>query len=482
MKLPIIILIGKKNVGKSTLFNRLTRTNDALVANCPGLTRDLQYGYLYCKFFKSIIVDTRGITECVSNNLNVWKHDNVYHQMILAIKKSDIVLFVVDGRVKETSTDFNIVSVLRKLEKKIFIIVNKIDVISSNQCCIYWGGYHSFGIDNVMVVSAMHGYGINDLLKRVSMHIVQDACEPYSNKKCMLIINQDIFSEKNRLREFLSISSHHSVPENFIILAVVGRPNSGKSTFINSVLGENRMITCDVPGTTRDSIYTSTIYDEQRYVLIDTAGILKKKIFNSNIIDKISIDKTLQVIKDAHIILFMMDANIGVSAKDLSVLKYIMNIGMSLILVINKWDNISEETRYIIKDTIYRKINFIEFVQVYFISALYGSGIRHLFKSIQKIYHGLINIREVNTSQFTRIMRMAVIKRPPPLYHSKIRIQPKYVHVGGYNPLILVIHGSYVSKLSIDYQRYLKRSFYEYLNIKFAMLHLQLKDSKNPFV
>lgn len=481
MKLPIITLIGKKNVGKSTLFNRLTCTNDALVANYAGLTRDRQYGYLYCRFFTSIIVDTGGIDEVFSGNVGLKHQDFVYYQIILAIKEADVVLFVVDGRVKETSIDFNIVSILRKLEKKIFIIINKIDDINSNKNCIYWWGYYCFGIENVVIVSAMHGHGINNLLKKISLYFTQEILNN-SKKNSMLIINQDVISRKHRCREYLSISPH-TTHKDFIVLAVVGCPNVGKSTFINNILETNRMITCNTPGTTRDSIYTSTVYDKQQYILVDTAGILKKKIFSGNVAEKISINKTFQVIKDAHITLFMVDAKLGISDKDLSALRCVMSIGMSLIIVINKWDSVPSVMYSITKAMIYKRISFIEFIQVRFISALYGHGVKDLFQSIQITYAGLMNMRSINTSQFTRIMRMAVIKRPPPLYHSSIRIRPKYVHVGGYSPLILIIHGSYVSKLSIDYQRYLKRSFYKHLNIKFAMLHLQLQDAnKNPFI
>lgn len=479
MKLPIITLIGQKNSGKSTLFNKLTCTNDALVAHCPGLTRDLQYGYLCCKFFKSIIVDTGGIGECIFHHyLDLQYKDNIYHQIILAIKEANIVLFLVDGQIKVTSVDFDIINVLRKLEKNIFIVINKIDDINNNHFLHH--GYHDFGIENVFAISAMHGHGINNLLKKLSYYI-EERMFNNNKKNCMLVIDQDLISKKYRLRRFLSVSSC-DIPKNFIILAVVGCSNSGKSTFINKILGKDRMITCNTPGTTRDSIYTSTIYGGQNYVLIDTAGIRKKKKLNNNIAEQISVNETFQVIKDdAHIILFMIDANIGVSDKNLSALKHVMGIGMSLIIVINKWDSISVVMRSVIKNIIYKKINFIEFVRIHFISALYGNGIKNLFESIRVMYTDLMNTRVISTSRFTRIMRIAIAKYPPPLLHSNIRIQPKYVHVGGYSPLVLIIHGSHVSKLSNDYQKYLKNFFYKKLNIKGVILHIQLKDSKNPF-
>lgn len=479
MTLPIIALIGQKNAGKSTLFNRLTCTNDALVANYSGLTRDRQYGYLCCKLFKSIVVDTGGIERICSSNMEMMR-DNIYYQTVLAIKEADIILLVIDGRFGETSVDYNIISFLRKLEKSIFVVINKIDNITNNKRSMFFGGCYDFGIENVITISAMHGYGINCLLKKIYYQIQKETCDN-NNSNRMLIVNQDVIAKKFRLKQFLSVSSSTTTRLNVIILAILGRPNSGKSTFINNILGKNRMITSDIPGTTRDSIYTSTMYNGKHYILIDTAGIRKKKKINNNIIEQISIKKSFQVIKNAHIILFMIDADIGISDQDLFALKYIMNVGMSLIIVVNKWDNVSVIMRRTLKEIIYKQIDFITFVQVRFISALYGNGIKDLFQSIQIIYNGLVNIRSVNTSKFTRIMRMAITQCPPPLFHNNTRIQPKYVHVGGYSPLILIMHGSHVSKLSDNYQRYLKKSFYNNLNIKGVILHLQCKDSFNPF-
>lgn len=473
MILPVITLIGQKNVGKSTLFNRLTCTNDALVADYAGLTRDRQYGYLYCKLFKSILVDTGGIDKFYSSDI-VDVQSCIYKQTVLAIKESDMILFVVDGRCEETTVDYSIIDFLRKLKKNIFIIINKIDDIKGSKNCVPYG-YYRFGIENVFVISAMHGYGINYLLKKISYQI-EEKKSYYHTKNCVLIINQDLISKKYKLKRLLSISS--IAQRDFIVLAVVGRPNSGKSTFINNILGTNRMITCNVPGTTRDSIYTSTMYYGRKYILVDTAGIIKKKFFSGNTIEQVFVRKTFQVIKDVHIILFMINVDMDIAEKDLSILKYVMNIGISLIIVVNKWDNVPIKMRCRIKEMIFKQIDCIGFVQVHFISALYENGFKSLFHSIQMIYDRLINMRSIiNTSKLIRIMRMAVIKRSPPLFNGSIKIRPKYIHVGGYNPLILIIHGTYVSKLSSDYQRYLKKCFYKNLNIDSIMLHIQFKDS-----
>lgn len=474
MKLPVIALIGQKNVGKSTLFNRLTRTNDALIANYSGLTRDRQYGYICCKLFKSIIIDTGGIDELYFSN-SIKVKNGVYYQTELAIKESDIILFVVDGRDSETSVDHSIISFLRKLNKSIFVIINKIDDIKNNKYSMFWECYN-FGIENI-IISAMHGYGISNLLKKLSFYISRKIVD--NNTNCMLIMNQDIFSKKCRLKKFFPISS--SIKNNFIILAVVGCPNVGKSTFVNKILGKERIITCDIPGTTRDSIYTYTIYNEQCYILIDTAGVRRKKKIYNNIVEKISISKTFQVVKDAHIILFMVDANIGISDQDLFTLKCVMNIGMSLIIIVNKWDEIPVRMHYAVKEILYKKISFIEFFKIHFISALHEHGIKNVFESIQIIFNKLINVRSINTSKLTRIMRVAIAKFPPPLLRGNVKIQPKYVHIGGYNPLILIIHGSHVSKLPSNYQRYLKNFFYKNLNIEGVILHIRLKDSFNTF-
>lgn len=479
MALPVITLVGQKNVGKSTLFNRLTCTNDALIANYPGLTRDRQYGYLHCELFKSILVDTGGIDKVYSSDIQGIQ-GYIYNQVVLAIKEADIILFLVDGRFKETVIDYNIINFLRKLEKNIFIVINKIDDVKNNKNSTVFYEYDRFGVKNYSIISAMHGYGVSCLLKKISFQIKQ-AVSCNHSQHCIEICNQDGVFEKNRLKRFLSVSSIGQ--KNFIVLAIAGRPNSGKSTFINSILGTNRMITCDTPGTTRDSVYTSIIYNGQQYILIDTAGIKKKNNFNNTtVVDQISIMKTFRVIKNAHVILFMIDADIGISEKDLSILRCIMNIGISLIIVINKWDNIPVIMRRAIKKSVYKQTNFITFIQVHFISALYKNGFKSLFQSIQVIFNRLINMRSVvNTSKLMRIMRMAITKRPPPCVHGRVKIQLKYIHVGGYNPLILVIHGIYVSKLSVDYQKYLKNFFYKNLNIKSTMLRIRLKDAANFF-
>lgn len=476
---PIIVLIGQKNAGKSTLFNRLTCTNDALIADYAGLTRDRQYGYLHCKLFNSIIVDTGGIDRFYFDNIEIHKN-SIYYQTILAIKESNIVLLVVDGHFGQTAIDCDIIGLLRKLEKNIFIVINKVDIIKSDERSIFIWRDYGFGIENIVTISAMHGYGINCLLKKLSYQIKQEKCINYNNKNRILIMNQDVISRKCRLKQLLLTSS--VMETHCIILAVLGCPNVGKSTFINNILGVNRMITCDMPGTTRDSIYTSTIYNNKNYILIDTAGIRKKNKCNVNIAEHMSIKETLNVVKDAHIILFMIDADMGISDRDFFALNNIINIGISLMIIVNKWDNVSTIMRRTIKKIILKKIDFIKYIKVFFISALYGSGIKNLFQSIQATYNELINIRSsVNTSKLTRIMRAAIVKNPPPLLHSNVRIQPKYVHIGGYSPLVLIVHGSNVSKLSDDYQRYLKRYFYKNLNLIGIILHLQFKDTDNPF-
>lgn len=476
MIFPVITLIGQKNVGKSTLFNRLTRTKDALIANYPGLTRDLQYGYLQCKFFQSIVVDTGGI-DYFPSNMEI--QEKIYSQIVLAMKESDIILFIIDGHSGKTSIDYDIVSFLRKSERNIFLVINKVDFfIKKNKFSSLQQEYYNFGIKDTFCISAMHGYGISYLLRRISVHIEQKFF--FNNcKNNILTINKDVISTKYRLKSIMSASFDK---KNCIILAVAGRPNSGKSTFINNVLGINRMITCDTPGTTRDSIYTFTVCNEQQYILIDTAGIQKQKKNNTtDIVEEIAIQKTFQAIKNAHIVLFMIDVNLDISSNDLFSLKYIMTVGTSLIIVINKWDNISLRKRHVMQEMICEKLDFLKFIKVHFISALYKDGIENVFQSVKEIFKNLINLRNISTSKLIDIMHMAVTKRSPPLLHGNKKIRLKYINVGGHSPFLIIIHGSHVSKLSNDYRQYLKNFFCQILNIQGVTLQIQFKDSINYF-
>ncbi|URJ32384.1 ribosome biogenesis GTPase Der [Blochmannia endosymbiont of Camponotus sp.] len=468
--LPIIALIGQKNVGKSTLFNKLTHTRDALISNYPGLTRDRQYGYFQCKQFESILIDTGGIDKiCSTKTENIQSY--VTYQTTLAMQEADILLFVMDRQSAGTPINHDIFNFLKKIKKNIFVVINKIDNVPYHIHTMIWD-YCSFSIKNTIFISAIHGHGINNLLENISSLISKNIFF-YKNKTPESNINNTIY--QNHI-----INPSFNTVDPAIAVAVVGRPNSGKSTFVNHVLGETRMITCSTPGTTRNCIHMPVIYDQQKYILIDTAGVQKRKRID-NVAEQISILKTLQIIKTAHILLFIGDANLGISDQDLNLLRFIVTHGKALIIVINKWDLISPDLRNITKKCLYEKINFISFTQIHFISALYGNGIKTLFQTIKATNLRSLHTKTINTAYLIRTLHAAIAKYPPPFLHGK-RIKLKYIHVGKHKPLTLIIHGTHVSKLPDDYKRYLKKYFYRMLNITGILLHIQFKDNINPFI
>ncbi|URJ28250.1 ribosome biogenesis GTPase Der [Candidatus Blochmannia vicinus (nom. nud.)] len=470
---PIITLIGQKNVGKSTLFNKLTHTHDALISNYPGLTRDRQYGYFQCKQFKSILIDTGSIDKPY-HSINTEDIQNyITHQTISAIKEANIILFLTDRQTIATSVNYDIVNFLKKLKKPIFMVINKIDDIQYHIHNIMWD-YYSFGIKNVIFISAIHGNGINNLLENISL-LISKNISSYKNNISRTNLNETIH------KNYITSSSYNEKNNSTnITLAVVGRPNSGKSTFINYVLRKDRMITCNTPGTTRNCIHIPIIYNKQKYTLIDTAGVRKRKKID-NIAEKISISKTLQIIKTAHILLFMGDVDLGISDQDLYLLRFIVNNGNALIIIFNKWDKISADLRYKTKEALYKKINFINFRKIHFISALHGEGIKTLFQSIKETHLHSCFTKTISTTRLINILHKAVSKFPPPLLYGK-KIKPKYIHVGKRNPLTLIIHGNHVTKLPNSYKRYLKKYFYRMLNITDILLNIQFKDTIHPFI
>ncbi|ADV33913.1 GTP-binding protein engA [Candidatus Blochmanniella vafra str. BVAF] len=467
-ELFIVVLVGQKNVGKSTLFNRLTQNYRALVADYFGVTRDRQYGYIQHKNDKCIIVDTGGVDESSDSFLQ----NAINYQTNLAIREADIVLFVVNGRAYESSIDYNIIGNLRKLGKNnIFVVINKIDNFRfKNKNLETKYSYYSFGIKEVIVISAMHGYGIDILLDKIFLKIKKEVFLDKKNTLCLI-------DKKNK--KTVSLVSEN----NSIKLAVVGRPNSGKSTFINYVVQESRVITSSIPGTTRDSVYIPIICYNQKYMLIDTAGIRRgNNKYIDNLPERISVLKTFQVIKDAHVILLIIDINEGIVDQDLSLLNFIIRHGRSLVIALNKWDNFSpliKNSKSIILQSLTRKLNFLGFstVKMHFISSLYGYGVKLLFKSIEKIHFDASKI--INTVFLTSIMNKAITECTPP-FVSKVRgggiPKFKYVHIGGYDPITIIIYGTQINRLPNEYRKYLKKYFCRALNFDGIFFHLKFKE------
>ncbi len=467
---PVVALVGRPNVGKSTLFNRLTRTRDALVADFPGLTRDRKYGRAEIEGQEFIVIDTGGID---GDEHGVEMH--MAHQSLMAIEEADIVLFMVDARAGVMPADEQIAKHLRSRQKATFLVANKTDGLDADAAVIdFW----SLGMGDIHPIAASHGRGVTSLIETVLLPFAdkQDDMPPLTEE------------EENAAYWAAQEADDDAIPDDEpeeafdprdlpIKLAIVGRPNVGKSTLTNRILGEDRVVVFDMPGTTRDSIYIPMQRDEREYVLIDTAGVRKRgKIHDT--VEKFSVIKTLQAIEDANVVLLVIDAREGISDQDLSLLGFILNSGRSLVIVVNKWDGLSQEIKEQVKETLDHRLGFIDFARVHFISALHGSGVGNLFESILEAYDS--STRRVSTSMLTRIMHMAIDDHQPPLVRGR-RVKLKYAHAGGYNPPIVVIHGNQVKDLPDSYKRYLMNYYRRSLNVMGTPIRIQFKEGANPY-
>lgn len=464
--IPVIVIIGRQNVGKSTLFNRLTHTRDSLVANFPGLTRDRQYGHAEWLGFEFIIIDTGGFD---SNEKDVAIC--TAKQSLIAIEEADVVMFMVDGRAGLMAADQKIAQDLRNRKKSTVIVVNKTDGINIDSAV---SDFYSIGIGKIFAIAAAHGYGVNQLLEEVIVPFRQE--DPLEG-------GTELDNNFEPWRDYKAVTfSREKEPFDpqlwRIKLAIVGRPNVGKSTLTNRILGEERVVVCDTPGTTRDSIYIPIVYNGRGYILIDTAGVRKSgKV--TEIVEKFSVIKTLRAIKDANVVLLIINAQEGVSDQDLSLLSFILKSGRSIVIVVNKWDGLSRITRHEVKDELDRRLSFISFARIHFISALHSSGIDNLFVSVNEAYQ--CSTKRISTASMTRIMHMAINEHQPPLVHGR-RIKPKYAHAGGYNPPIIVIHGTQLNHLPDFYKRYLMNYFRRSLKIMGSPIYLQFNETINPFI
>ena len=454
--LPVVALVGRPNVGKSTLFNRLTNTRDALVADYPGLTRDRKYGQAKFDRRQFIVVDTGGITgdeEGIDAEMA--------QQSLLAIEEADVVMFLVDARAGLLPADQGIADHLRRINKKVFVVANKVDGIDGDSES---AEFYSLGLGDIKQIAAAHGRGVAQLL--------QDALAPLESEfPDMEIVDEepqedeDAESQRQRLQE---------LP---IKLAIVGKPNVGKSTLTNRILGEERVVVYDMPGTTRDSVYIPMERDEREYILIDTAGVRKRKKI-SEAVEKFSIVKTLQAIEEANVVLLVIDAREGITDQDLSLLGFVLNSGRSLVVAVNKWDGLSNDIKDEIKREMDLRLGFIDFARIHFISALHGSGVGNLFESVQEAY--MSATKRINTALLTQIMEMAQDDHQPPLVRGR-RVKMKYAHAGGYNPPVIVIHGNQVDDLPSSYKRFLMNYFRKALEIMGTPIKIEFREGNNPF-
>ncbi|AFS38075.1 ribosome biogenesis GTPase Der [Alteromonas macleodii] len=454
--LPVVALVGRPNVGKSTLFNRLTNTRDALVADYPGLTRDRKYGQAKFEKRQFIVVDTGGITgdeEGIDAEMA--------QQSLLAIEEADVVLFLVDARAGMLPADQGIADHLRRINKKVFVVANKVDGIDGDSES---AEFYSLGLGDIKQIAAAHGRGVSQLL--------QDALKPLeSDFPDMEIIDEEPEEEED------AETQRQRLQELPIKLAIVGKPNVGKSTLTNRILGEERVVVFDMPGTTRDSVYIPMERDEREYILIDTAGVRKRKKI-SEAVEKFSIVKTLQAIEEANVVLLVIDAREGITDQDLSLLGFVLNSGRSLVVAVNKWDGLSTDVKDDIKREMDRRLGFIDFARIHFISALHGSGVGNLFESVQEAY--MSATKRINTALLTQIMEMAQDDHQPPLVRGR-RVKMKYAHAGGYNPPVIVIHGNQVDDLPSSYKRFLMNYFRKALEIMGTPIKIEFREGNNPF-
>ncbi len=470
---PVVALVGRPNVGKSTLFNRLTRSRDALVADFPGLTRDRKYGQAVVDDMNFIVVDTGGI-DGSEEGIEV----KMAEQSLQAIDESDVVLFMVDARAGVTSADIGIANHLRRQKKKVFLVANKTDGLDGDAHC---AEFYSLALGEIYQIAASHGRGVTSLLEKALAPFFEEltgksaeeeaADEDAAYWAALEGTDVDVEPEEDEL------SGEDRYADLPIKFAIIGRPNVGKSTLTNRMLGEDRVIVFDLPGTTRDSIYIPLERDEQQYIVIDTAGVRKKKKIYETV-EKFSVVKTLQAIEDANVVLLLIDAREGVSDQDLSLLGFTLHSGRSIVIAVNKWDGLDQDTKEKIKEDLERRLGFVDFARVHFISALHGSGVGNLFDSIQEAYRSAT--KRISTSMLTRIMNMAAEDHQPPVVRGR-RVKLKYAHAGGYNPPRIIIHGNQVKDLPESYKRYLINYYRKSLKIMGTPIHIEFQEGDNPF-
>lgn len=403
-------------------------------------------------------------------------------QSLLAIEEADVVLFLVDARAGLTPADIGIANYLRQRQGKITVVVaNKTDGIDADSHC---AEFYQLGLGDIAQIAAAQGRGVTQLMEEVLAPLAEQmsdesAVENTENSEQDEWDTDFDFSDENDtalLDDALEEDSEEATDKN-IKIAIVGRPNVGKSTLTNRILGEDRVVVYDMPGTTRDSIYIPMERDGQHYTIIDTAGVRKRGKVHLTV-EKFSVIKTLQAIQDANVVLLTIDAREGISDQDLSLLGFILNAGRSLVIVVNKWDGLNQEIKDRVKSELDRRLDFIDFARIHFISALHGSGVGNLFESVQEAY--ACATQKMTTSMLTRILQMATDEHQPPMMSGR-RIKLKYAHPGGYNPPIIVVHGNQIERLPDSYKRYLSNYYRRSLKIIGSPIRLLFQEGNNPF-
>ena len=436
--LPVIVIVGRPNVGKSTLFNVLTRSRDALVADQPGLTRDRKYGFAAHGDFRCIVVDTGGYTDERNDVMRL-----AVEQALQAELESDVVVFMVDGRAGVSALDEVIAQRLRRHGKPVVLAVNKTDGINPELAVTE---FHRLAVGVPMAMAAAHGRGISAMWSAIRP-LVANSTEPR--------VEQD-----------------HGIK-----FAVIGRPNVGKSTLVNRILGVQRVIAHDEPGTTRDSIYIPFDRNRRRYTIIDTAGVRRRSRVDQQV-EKYSVVKTLQAINECNVAVVLIDACDGVTDQDARLLGLVLESGRGLVLGINKWDALADDDKPRVHTDLKRKLAFLQFASPHQISALNGSGISALIRSVNQAWEAAH--RDLATPVLTKILTRAVERHPPPMVRGR-RIKLRYAHQGGKNPPLIVIHGNQTSAVPEPYRRYLINQFRDAVGLPGTPIKIEFKSGENPY-
>jgi GTP-binding protein len=437
--LPVIAIVGRPNVGKSTLFNTLTRTRDAIVADVPGVTRDRQYGYGRLGPVQYVCIDTGGLVENPSG-MDALMRIQTEH----AIKEADRLIFVADARAGLTTQDQFFANELRRSGKPVFLAVNKAEGLETG---LAGADFHGIGLGEPYAIAATHGFGCEELMDIV-------------------------------LAGFPPAPPEDENPDGRIRIAVIGRPNVGKSTLINRLIGDERLITSEVAGTTRDSILVPFQRDGRDFTLIDTAGVRRRAKIDDEV-EILSVSKTLQAIAEAHVVVMVVDAQDSIGEQDASVLGLALSRGRALILAVNKWDNIPPEQREEIKRLLSLKIDFVPFAPMHFVSARHGTGVGDLVASMIRAYEAAM--RQMKTPALTKAMEKAMVQHQPPIVRGR-RIRLRYAHQGGKNPPRIIVHGSQAAHVPESYKRYLANMFRDEFDLFATPVSVEFRSDTNPFL
>jgi GTP-binding protein len=469
---PVVALVGRPNVGKSTLFNRLTRSRDALVADFPGLTRDRHYGEGRVGDRPYLVVDTGGFEPVVKDGIMA----EMARQTQQAIAEADVVIFLTDGRSGLSGHDRDIAERLRRSGRKVLLAVNKAEGMP---WATVTAEFHELALGQPHAISAAHGDGVRELIDQALDGFPQHEPQlaPDLSAEPGDLSDEAIEALQAQADVEPELAAVQRPIEHRLRLAIVGRPNVGKSTLVNALLGEERVIAFDQPGTTRDAIEVDFDRGGRRYTLIDTAGLRRRgKVFEA--VEKFSVIKTLQAIEASNVVLLMLDARAEIADQDAHIAGFVLETGRSLVVGVNKWDDLPHDRREMIRRDFERKLRFLSFAKVHYISALKGEGLSPLLKSIEQAYQAAFS--KLSTPKLTRVLHAAVEEQPPPrkgLFRPKLR----YAHQGGQNPPVIVIHGNALDAIPDSYRRFLETRFRDVFKLQGTPLRIEFRSSRNPY-